>query len=576
MHALSLSSQFRRVRLATGLILFSYVLTHFLNHAIGLISLEAMEDWRHWFLRFWRAAPIAAVLYGALAIHFLLALWAVYQRRNLLRIPPAEAMQLILGLSIVPLLAKHVLSTRGANLVFDVTDSYTYVLLALWHLNPAAGAQQAIALVVAWIHGCFGLWFWLRLKPIYRALAPLLFAVALLVPVLALLGFAAAGREVAALAQDPAWLRDVVAEINPPDAEAAARIGELEDRVVWFFVAALVVTLLARLARTLVDRSRGLVRLIYPGAREVRINPGMSVLEASQMAGIPHASVCGGRGRCSTCRIRINRGIETLPPPLPQEMAVLRRVDAPPNVRLACQTRPQAQISVTPLLPPGVGPRAGFARPGHLQGQEKEIAVLFADLRGFTAVSERKLPYDVVFVLNRFFAAMGHAIEEAGGHIDKFIGDGVMALFGIESGAELGAREAIAAAKAMAEVLGDLNQTLMHDLDKPLRIGIGIHIGPAIIGEMGYARAASLTAIGDTVNTASRLEELTKEFDAELVVSEMVAQTAGIDLSAFPRQLVEIRGRREKLAVRTVALASALPSPGTSQSLGLSAAINRT
>ena len=172
------------------------------------------------------------------------------------------------------------------------------------------------------------------------------------------------------------------------------------------------------------------------------------------MAGIPHASVCGGRGRCSTCRMRVSRGIETLPPPSPQELAVLRRVGAPPNVRLACQTRPRSEIAVAPLLPPAAGPRAGFAQSTHLQGQEKEIAVLFADLRGFTTISEHKLPYDVVFVLNRYFAAMGKVIEEHGGHVDKFIGDGVMALFGIERGAEQGARQALAAAQSMARVLG--------------------------------------------------------------------------------------------------------------------------
>jgi adenylate cyclase len=558
----SLPFQLRRLRLTTGLILFAYVLTHFLNHACGLISLQAMEDVRVWFLWFWRAPPVTALLYFSLAAHLLLALWAIYQRRRLLRIPPAEALQLLLGLAVVPLLARHVLGTRIASILFDFTDSYTYVLLVQWHLSPASAVQQSIALVTAWIHGCIGIWFWVRLKPFYNRLRALLFSGALLVPVLSLLGFAAAGRQVLELAQDQPWLRDLAAEINAPDAAAVAKILELEGRVIWFFVAAVGLTLAARLVRKFVEQRRGLVRLIYPGGREVRINPGMTVLEASQMAGIPHASVCGGRGRCSTCRVRVSRGIETLPPPSPQELSVLRRVGAPPNVRLACQTRPRAEIAVAPLLPPAAGPRAGFAQSAHLQGQEKEIAVLFADLRGFTTISEHKLPYDVVFVLNRYFAAMGKVIEEHGGHVDKFIGDGVMALFGIDGGAEQGAEQALAAAQSMARVLGDLNETLTHDLDKPLRIGIGIHVGPAIVGEMGYARAVSLTAIGDTVNTASRLEGLTKDFDAELVVSELVADKAGIDLSGFPQQLVEIRGRSDKLAVRAVARATALPGPG--------------
>jgi adenylate cyclase len=558
----------RKVRLASGLVLFAYVLTHFLNHAFGLVSLQALETTRVWFLLFWRFPPLTALLYAALGIHLLLALWAIYQRRQLLRMRGSEALQLILGLAIVPLLAKHVLGTRIAASLFDLNDSYTYVLLVLWHVNPDNALQQSIALLVAWVHGCIGLWFWLRLKPIYRRLQFVLFAGAILVPVLALIGFYVAGRDIVELARDPDWLRMAVAEIRTPGPEAIARIAAIESRIVSVFLAVIAATLAARVVRSWVERSRGLVRLIYPGGKEVRITPGMTILEASQSAGVPHASVCGGRGRCSTCRVRISRGLEELPPPSPDEQAVLRRVGAPPNVRLACQTRPRVDLAVAPLLPPAADPRAGFARSSHHHGHEKEIAILFADLRGFTTISEKKLPYDIVFVLNRYFAAMGQAIEQSGGHVDKFIGDGVMALFGIEGGARQGAKQALAAARTMGKVLGELNQTLTHDLDQPLRIGIGIHVGPAIVGEMGYARAVSLTAIGDTVNTASRLEGLTKDFKVELVVSEPVAEAAGLDLSGFPMELVEIRGRHERLAVRAIARADSVPDDAGAPAAG--------
>ncbi len=177
-------------------------------------------------------------------------------------------------------------------------------------------------------------------------------------------------------------------------------------------------------------------------------------------------------------------------------------------MRLACQLRPTGDIKVTPLLPPFATARDGFARPGYLQGGELEIAILFADLRAFTRLAETRLPYDVVFVLNRYFAAMGRAVEEAGGHLDKFIGDGVMALFGIGSDPATGCREALHAARLMSEHLVELNAALENDLGEPLRIGIGLHFGPTIVGEMGYSKAVSLTAVGDAVNTASRLESL--------------------------------------------------------------------
>ena len=230
------------------------------------------------------------------------------------------------------------------------------------------------------------------------------------------------------------------------------------------------------------------MRIGYPDGRFVEVTPGTSVLEASRLAGIPHASVCGGRGRCSTCRVRVRGEIHSIDPPGEDELRVLRRIGARPNVRLACQLRPRGAVEVTPLLPPFAHAADGRRRVDFAQGSEREIAILFADIRGFTALAEGRLPYDVVFVLNRYFAAMGRAVEAAGGRVDKFIGDGVMALFGIESGARAGCREALAAARLMSERLGELNLSLRAELDQPLRIGIGIHAGPTIVGEMGYGK----------------------------------------------------------------------------------------
>ena len=130
---------------------------------------------------------------------------------------------------------------------------------------------------------------------------------------------------------------------------------------------------------------------------------------------------------------------------------------------------------------------------------------------------------------------------------------------GVTDGPESGCRNALSAARAMAGRLAELNASLAHELDAPLRIGIGIHAGPAIVGEMGYARATTLTAVGDAVNTSSRLESLTKEFGVELVLSDHVAKRAAIDLDIFDMREAEIRGRREPLAIRIVPNAADLP-----------------
>jgi adenylate cyclase len=303
--------------------------------------------------------------------------------------------------------------------------------------------------------------------------------------------------------------------------------------------------------RQINDR-RSRIRISYPDGREVQVPRGFSVLEASRFTRIPHASVCGGRGRCSTCRIRISHGISPLPPPSASEQRVLQRVGAPPNVRLACQLRPTGNISVTPLLPASAQPRDGYAQPSYLAGQERIIAVLFADLRTFTGIAEQKLPYDLVFLLNSYFESVGDAIASAGGIIDKFIGDGVMALFGVDSGPEEGCRQALTAAKIMVANVNALSRTLAEELSEPLKIGIGIHCGPAVVGRMGYGSTVHLTAIGDTVNVASRLQDLTKEYGCQLIISEQVAEQAGLAVSAFPRHELTVRNRREALAIFVV------------------------
>ena len=112
----------------------------------------------------------------------------------------------------------------------------------------------------------------------------------------------------------------------------------------------------------------------------------------------------------------------------------------------------------------------------------------------------------------------------------------------------------------MSHALEHLNHQLRHDLDQPLRMGIGIHAGPAIVGKMGYSAATTITAIGDTVNTASRLETMTKEFTMQAVISARVGERAGADLSAFKIRQVTVRGRSEPMAVHLIPDARSLAS----------------
>jgi len=426
--------------------------------------------------------------------------------------------------------------------------------------KPSAALTQVAALLVIWAHGCIGLHLWLRFKESYRRHIAYWYGLALLVPVLSIAGFVAAGVDIVRLSTDPGWMRQTIGAINfPPQADIDWVLATMRD-VGYGYIGFVVFIFVARQARISVRKARRGVTVQYHDGREVMVALGTSILDASRQSGIPHASVCGGRGRCSTCRVRIGDGLDALPPPSEAELKVLERVGAAPNVRLACQTRPTERVEVTPLLAPRqVSVQDAGARAAYAQGQERDIVVLFADIRGFTQISEQRLPYDVVFILNRYFAEMGAAIEASGGRIDKFIGDGIMALFGVDDNLSDGARHAIAAAKAMADNLEKLNDSLENDLDEPLRIGIGLHGGPAIVGELGYRKTRGVTAVGDTVNTASRLEALTKDFTVQLVLSTEVATAAGLDLSSYPIEEVSIRGREESLPVHLVKDASGLP-----------------
>ena len=543
------------IRLISGLVLFVYVGTHLINHSWGLASMEALNFGREIFVTVWRSWPGTILLYGALLAHFILILWSLYNRRTF-RVRVWEMAQILLGLAIPFLLAEHVLGTRGLNATFGVIDDYIYEILVLWVYAPEKGVVQTVLLVTAWLHGCAGLHFWLRLKPWYRACSPYLFAFAIVLPVTAIFGFVAAGREIKVLAESPVWLEDMTIHINWPNESAVIWVGRWKVMIWQICGGLLAAVVVARGLRWALERRRGMVRLTYPGGRVTQITPGINVLEASREAGIDHASVCGGRGRCSTCRIRLGEGREHVASASADEQKVLKRVGAPEHVRLACQLRPTKDLEVIPLLPANATPKDAHRKPARLQGSEREVAILFADIRQFTQFSENKLPYDVVFVLNRYFRAMGEVVNQTGGELDKFIGDGVMALFGANTTPEEGCRRALEAARRMSTALDDLNHALRADLDAPLRIGIGIHLGTVIVGEMGFSNAVSFTAIGDAVNTASRLEQATKEYTCQLIVSEQICRRAGVSLDEFPAHEIQIRGRNQPVKIRCIKKAS--------------------
>ena len=160
------------------------------------------------------------------------------------------------------------------------------------------------------------------------------------------------------------------------------------------------------------------------------------------------------------------------------------------------------------------------------------------------------MPYDVLFILNRFFLEMNRALVSTGGHYSNFTGDGLMALYGIEGEDKAKAtRDALAGAAAMLKAMERINRDLATELPAPLRMGIGIHVGLAIVGSMGPPGSQITSAIGDTVNTAARLEGLTKEYGCNIVMSRAAADLAGLDPALGRHHHASVKGRSEPVEV---------------------------
>ena len=548
----------RKLRLWSGLLIAAFVVLHLSNHALGLVSIGAMERAREWMQALWGSPVMLVALYGSFAVHFWLALASLF-RRTTLRMPGWEAAQLVLGLLVVPLIATHATGTRGSRELMGIEVDYPLVLGAIWTDDFDVVEQIALVLVV-WLHVAVGLHFWLRIRAWYARAVPYLYAAALLLPVLSLLGFASSGLEIRRQILEEDAAAAIFAQVNEVDSATREMVDNLDARIVLAFWIALGVTLAVR-RRRVRSLARGRrYRLHHANGGFLDVPVGRSVLEAVRAAGIPHASICGGRARCTTCRIRVGRGLQDLPEPNRLEAEALARIGADPSVRLACQTRPRSELSVSPLIPAGAT-TAAVHQPGGVSGREQEVVVMFIDLRGSTRLGEGRLPYDVVFILNQFFAEMWAALEETGGHYAQFAGDGLMALYGLESGVDVGARQALRGAAAMARRLSSLNARLEEELAEPLRVGIGIHCGDAIVGTMGPPKSPNLSAVGDNVNIAARLESETKTHRCTLVVSTALADAAGVDLSAHPIHEAELRGRGGYVQVHAIDDPRELPDP---------------
>ena len=341
----------RNIRLLSGLVLMAFVISHLLNLSLGLHSLATMEAWRSKLLAPWRSMPGTLLLTLAAAVHALLGLYAMSARRSF-AMSRTDVVQLLLGLLTPPMLISHVFATYVANELGPSFDSsYGQMLAVYWRFSPAYAFQQLFVVVIVWVHGALGLYSWLVLQPFWRRVSGIVLPVLFAIPIVALLGFAESGREVLEkLANDPAWRAHIVDNLTPI-ARMTKELESVQRQVIAVYAALVLVAAAIMAARMLRDRARP-VQVAYDGGQVAQGRRGLSILELSRSNDVAHAHVCSGRGRCGTCRVRVDAGAASLSPLNDLEDTTLARVQAGAGVRLACQARVLGPgVVVTRVLP---------------------------------------------------------------------------------------------------------------------------------------------------------------------------------------------------------------------------------
>ncbi len=292
-----------------------------------------------------------------------------------------------------------------------------------------------------------------------------------------------------------------------------------------------------------------------PDNVEIDVADGETLLEAALRSGVPLTHACGGRAKCSTCRVWILDGLDAVPPRTEVEQVLADKLSFSDDMRLACQLRPEGELRVrrlvldeTDLVMSNQLDRSVATR----TGDAKKVTIFFSDIADFTSLSENLSPYDVMYLLNRYFVQAGEIIEQNDGFIDKFVGDGVMAIFGIDDQPDAPLRAVNAALQTLAAV--DRLKPFfasMYDIDFDIRIGL--HYGEAVIGSLGSIGHERLTAIGDVVNVASRVEAANKEAGTRLLISDALLDEVAdsVEIADFIR--TRLRGTSERITLHEIA-----------------------
>jgi adenylate cyclase len=475
--------------------MFGYIAVHLADHALGLISLDVAEDGLALAAALWRSIPATIVLYGAALIHIGLAIQALFEHRTL-RLPALELVRIALGLWLPVLLIGHAVSTRLAFAAVGAPQTYARIIGNLW---ASDGEWWHLGLLApGWVHGCLGLHFAFGHRPAWRRLRAGLFVVALLLPVLSALGFLEMGRELAREHRVPPPAVAAMVEASSlaqigATANAVRSIGLWRQELLWGYLGLVGLALFARSGRSLWERwARRQIAVTYPSQR-ISVPKGWTLLEASRAHHIPHASACGGRGRCSTCRVRILAGREHCPPPEDNERRTLARIAADPDVRLACQLRPSGDVEVATLQRTERQTARGRKR-AHSTEYECDAVLLYCEVTNRHALDRDHLAHDVLFVLRRFTKRVCDAVSIRGGTIRFVSDDGVCGAFGLHGSFDRAARGAVAVLSDIDRAAQELRLEVSHRWGVTPRIVVSAHAGHLIVQHLDAAEDTILVA----------------------------------------------------------------------------------
>lgn len=502
----------RGLRFASGVVLFVYLTTHLINHALGLISLAVAEAGLDYAMQVWQSRVGTAILYGAALVHVGLAFEAVYQRRTFIRMPFRDLLRIALGLNLPVLLIAHAASTRLASEFYDYQLFYADVVRDLW--QSGSQTRQFAILAPGWIHGCLGLQAALGRAQWWRKSLPLLFGIFLVLPILSALGFLEMQRELT-------WFNTMDPKGHGPSVQTMEGIARWRDRAVDIYLVLVACLFAARIARWVYERLGGAtVEIAFPRTR-ILAPAGWSILETSHAHHIAHASACGGRARCSTCRVRVLKGLENCPPPNRIESLTLDRIAAAPDTRLACQLRPTGPVSVAPL------DQSGHAT-AHV-AHEQVCAFVSFDLLNRRTLSKGMLSQDLHWALANLYRTFEGAARRHKGAVLQIGHDGAIAAFLADHDPKRACRRAVAMVDELGAEFSRASEKLQEHWPLQLQIALAGHIGLALLDSAPVAGADTrqLVIVGPGIDELDRLRQMLAERGAGVVLSRALLAEIG-------------------------------------------------